>query len=129
MNFIDFLILIPLAWFGFKGFKNGLIKELASILALVLGVWVTLKFSDFVAAKLNNVPAMHAIAFVLTFMAVLVGVHFAGLFVEKIVKLVIPSFMNNFCGLAFGIVKTMVVVSVVIYFINVVAFDIWIIKR
>lgn len=128
MNFLDFLILIPVAWFGFKGFKNGLINELASILALVLGVWVTIKFSDFVAVKLGDIPAVKAVAFILTFLAVLVGVYFAGKLVERIVKLMIPAFLNNVFGLLFGVAKTMVVISVIFYFINIVDFKQIIIK-
>lgn len=122
MNFLDFLILIPIAWFGFKGFKNGLINEVASILALILGVWITIRFSDFVAAKLGDIPAVKAVAFVLTFLAVLIGVHFAGKMLEKIIKLVIPAFLNNLFGLLFGIAKTMIVISVIFYFINTVDF-------
>ena len=122
MNILDIIILIPVAWFGFKGLKNGLIRELASIAALVLGVWATLRFSDYVATKLGNTMAIKAVAFVLTFFAVLVAVHFAGILVEKVVKLVIPGWLNNIFGLLFGAAKALLVVSVLLYFVTIVDF-------
>lgn len=122
MNILDIIILIPVAWFGFKGLKNGLIRELASIAALVLGVWATLRFSDYVAAKLGDTMAIKAVAFVLTFFAVLVAVHFAGILVEKVVKLVIPAWLNNIFGLLFGAAKALLVVSVLLYFVTIVDF-------
>ena len=122
MNILDIIILIPVAWFGFKGLKNGLIRELASIAALVLGVWATLRFSDYVAEQLGNTMAIKAVAFVLTFFAVLVAVHFAGILVEKVVKLVIPAWLNNIFGLLFGAAKALLVVSVLLYFVTIVDF-------
>ncbi len=122
MNILDIIILIPVAWFGFKGLKNGLIRELASIAALVLGVWATLRFSDYVAERLGNTMAVKAVAFVLTFFAVLVAVHFAGILVEKVVKLVIPAWLNNIFGLLFGAAKALLVVSVLLYFVTIVDF-------
>lgn len=128
MNILDILILIPVAWFGFKGLKNGLIRELASMVALVLGVWVTFHFSDFVAARLGDTMAVKAVAFVLTFFGVLVAVHFAGILVEKVIKLVIPAWVNHFAGLLFGVAKTIVVISVILYFINSIDFKEMLIK-
>jgi len=129
MNWLDFLVLIPLIWFGFKGLKNGLIKELASIAALILGVWATIKFSDVVAGWFGNSGTMKVIAFVLTFVAVLVIVHFAGIVVEKVIKLVIPGFVNSILGLIFGACKVLIVFSVLIYFINIVDKNEVIVKR
>ncbi len=118
MNWLDIIILIPLCWFGFTGFKNGLIRELASILALVLGVWVTVKFSDLVASWIGDSQMIRIIAFFLTFLAVLVLVHFAGKLVERIVKLVIPSFFNHLFGLIFGIGKVAIIYSVLFFFVR-----------
>jgi len=129
MNWLDILVLIPLIWFGFKGFKNGLVKELASIAALLLGVWGTIKFSDVVASWFGNSATIKVIAFVLTFVAVLVIVHFAEIVIEKVIKLVIPGFVNNIFGLIFGACKVLVFFGVLIYFINLVDKNEWIVKR
>ena len=48
MNWLDIVLAIPLLWFMYKGFRNGLIIELASLAALILGIYVALHFSFYV---------------------------------------------------------------------------------
>ncbi len=118
MNYIDILILIPLAWFGYKGFSNGLIRELASIIALVAGLYASFKFSDWVAVWINNEKIPHEVYFAITFLAVLILVFMAGRMVEKFVKLMIPEFVNNLAGALFGAAKVLVIFSALLFFIN-----------
>ncbi len=49
MNYIDLIIAIPLVWGVFVGFKNGLIIEVASLAALLLGIFGAIHFSDLTA--------------------------------------------------------------------------------
>lgn len=118
MNALDIFILIPLIWAGFKGFKNGLVKELFSLLALILGIYITYKFSDYVAEKLPDIPAIGIIAFIITFIAVVIGVHFAGILFEKIVKIMLPSLLNRLLGICFGVVKVIFICSIILHFIQ-----------
>lgn len=117
MTWIDIVFLIPAAWFGYRGLKNGLVYELASVLALILGVWATVRFSGVLATKLGDSQTYKVIAFVLIFVAVLVAVHFAGQVVEKFIKLLIPGAVNNIVGLLFGVFKVMIVFSVIFMFV------------
>lgn len=118
MNWIDVVVLIPLAWYAYKGLKNGLIYELASIIALILGVWATVHYSDTLAARLGDGQTYKLIAFFGIFVATLVLVHFAGKLMEKVVKLMIPGFLNNIAGLVFGVAKVVIVFSVLLMFIE-----------
>ena len=118
MNWIDILILIPAAWYAYKGLKNGLVYELASIVALILGVWATVHYADVLAARMGDGQVYKIIAFAGIFIATLVLVHFAGKLVEKVIKLMIPGFFNNLAGLLFGIGKVVIVFSVLIMFVN-----------
>jgi len=115
MVFIDVIVLILLCWFGFKGFKNGLIYEIASILALILGCWAANRFSDGVALMITDSSLAKPIAFVLIFVVVLLLVHFAGILTAKIVKLVIPGIIDHIFGLLFGVCKVLVACSVILY--------------
>lgn len=118
MNWIDIVVLIPAVWFAYRGLKNGLIYELASVLALILGVWATVRFSDVVAMHLGDGKLYRVLAFVIIFVATLVLVHFAGKLMEKVIKLLIPAVVNNIVGLLFGVFKVLIVFSVVFMFIN-----------
>ena len=118
MNWLDIVIIIPAAWYAYKGLKNGLIYELSSIVALVLGVWATVHYSDVLAARMGEGQTYKIIAFAVIFIATLVLVHFAGKLMEKAVKLMIPSFFNNLVGLLFGVAKVVIVFSVLLMFIE-----------
>lgn len=118
MVFIDILVLIALCWFGFKGFKNGLIYELASILALILGCWIAYHFSDLVATLVTGTKLIKPVAFILTFAIVVFLIHMVGRLVEKIIKLVIPDVINNIFGLLFGVCKVLAVTSVILFIIQ-----------
>jgi membrane protein required for colicin V production len=112
------MILIPLVWFGYKGFSSGLVRELASIIALVAGLYASFKFTDWVAVWINNDKIPHELYFAITFLMVLVLVFIAGRMVEKVVKLVIPEILNNLAGALFGAAKIFVIFSALFFFIN-----------
>ncbi len=118
MTFIDILLLIALCWYGFRGCKNGLIYELSSIAALVLGCWCAYRFSDCVAAFLPEIPLAKPIALILTFTAVVLLVHLVGQLFAKIIKLAIPCAIDHLFGLLFGIGKVLVVSSIIFYIIQ-----------
>jgi membrane protein required for colicin V production len=118
MSYIDIIIIIPALWFGYKGFTHGLIRELASLAALILGVYAAFAFTDLVEEWICNPTIPKEVYFAITFLGVLIGVFFIGRLVEKIVKLVIPDFINNLLGGLFGVAKIVVISSVIIYFIH-----------
>ncbi|MDR1346461.1 MAG: CvpA family protein [Bacteroidales bacterium] len=118
INFVDILIIIPVIWFAYKGLKNGLIMELASLAALFLGIWITFRFSNVIATQFGNSYLARILAFILFFAGTLLLGHFAGKIVEKIVKLVIPGIINKLLGMVFGIFKVLFVFSCLFYLVN-----------
>ena len=59
INLLDIILLIPLLLFAWNGYKKGFIIELASLAALVLGLYMAFFFSDlfyFLADSHNNYP-------------------------------------------------------------------------
>ncbi len=118
MTFIDILVLIPLCWFGFLGFKNGFIYEITSVAAIVLGVWFTYRFSDWSASMLSQISFAKPVIFILIFSSIVLLVHFVGKLMTRVVKLVIPGAIDHIFGLLFGIGKVVVVFSVIFYLIN-----------
>jgi membrane protein required for colicin V production len=105
------------------GFINGLIKEVASLAALVLGIWGAIKFSTFTAEKLYDFFDMSGqyvgvIAFLVTFGIIVVLIHFIGLIVNKIVDAAALSFVNRLLGIVFGLLKSVLILSVIFVVIN-----------
>ncbi len=119
MNFLDVIVLIPAAWFAFRGFTKGLIMELFSLGALVLGMYCCLNFSDYIGSKFTiNSEYAEVITFVLTFLAVVVLVFLLGKLIERIIDAAQAGFANHLLGAVFGILKIAVIFSALFYVIH-----------
>ena len=117
---VDAVLGIWLAWAMFNGFRKGLIIKVASIVALVLGIYTGFHFSSFAAEWLNqqfdlSTRTTEVGAFGLTFLGVVVGVHFIAKLLEKIVDLTALSMLNKLGGLLLGLVQTLFVLSALTY--------------
>jgi membrane protein required for colicin V production len=123
MNYIDILILIAVALGMIGGFINGLVKEVASFAALILGIWCAIRFSGFTAGRLYDYFNMSGksigiISFIVTFVIIVVIIHFIGLLVDKLVTAVALGFINRLLGIAFGFFKSVLIMSVIFVVLN-----------
>lgn len=119
MNFIDLLLLAPLIYGGYKGFKHGLIIEIFTLLAFVVGIYAGNHLSEKMAEFLTTTfdltsEYLPLIAFTIVFLLVGAGVYFAGKTLEKAIKMVALSPLNKFLGLFFGLIKTLYILSVIL---------------
>jgi membrane protein required for colicin V production len=125
MNWIDAVIVIILVLSMLSGFINGFIKEVASLAALILGIWGAIRFSTFTAGKLYDYFDMTGqyvgiIAFVVTFGLIVVFIHFIGMVADKIVTSISLGFLNRILGIAFGLLKSILILSVIFVVLNVI---------
>jgi membrane protein required for colicin V production len=126
MNLLDIILIIPLIWFAYRGFSRGLIIELASLAALILGIYASIHFSwyaaEFLAENFDlGEKYLPIISLIVTFVVVVLIVYAVGKIVEKLVDIVALGFLNKMFGMAFGILKAALFLSVVLLIIN--AFD------
>lgn len=126
MNWLDIVLAIPLLWFLFKGFRNGLIIELASLAALLLGIFVALHFSFYTEDYLREHfeiadKYLYIISFAITFIIVALLVFLVGKLIHKLVGIIALGFLNRLAGAVFGLLKAALLMSVILYFLN--AFD------
>jgi membrane protein required for colicin V production len=106
-----------------NGFTNGLVKEVASLAALILGIWGAIRFSSFTAGKMYDYFDMTGqyvgiIAFLVTFGIIVVMVHFIGIVADKILHAVALSFVNRLLGIVFGVFKSVLIMSVFFVILN-----------
>lgn len=123
MSILDIVFIIPAVWMAYVGFKKGLIVELSSLLALILGVFVSLYFSDITADFLKNVFSVktkyiNLISFIITFVLVVIAVNLVGKLIERLVDMAAMGFLNKSAGGAFGVLKAVVLLSLVLFFIE-----------
>jgi len=123
MNWIDAIIVVLLIISLVRGFINGLVKEVASLAALILGIWGAIRFSAFTAEKLYDYFDMTGryvgiIAFLITFGIIVVIIHFVGIIADKIVDAASLGLINRVLGIGFGLLKSILLLSVLFVILN-----------
>lgn len=117
MSYFDIIVGILLILAALKGLKNGFIKELAGLAALLLGIIFAVQFSGVVADFLSGFfysRHMGLIAFLLTFVLVVVVVHLMANLLHKLINAVALGIFNSLLGLVFGIIKAGFLISIVL---------------
>lgn len=120
MSYFDIVVAIPLLWALYKGFRKGLIIEVASLVALILGIWGGLSFSDYAADLIHDQLEVSSewlplLSFALTFIAIVVAIFALAKVLEKIIKMVALGMVNRLLGALFGFLKVALICSVVVY--------------
>ena len=123
MNYLDIIIAIILFLFGWKGLRKGLIIEVVTLLAFGVGIYGAMHFSDFTAAHLQDFMEikpqyLNTVAFVLTFIILVVLVNLIGRLVSKWVKSMNLGFFDKLGGFLFGILKGVLLCSVLLMVLN-----------
>ena len=118
MGFLDIILGALLAFALFKGIRNGLFIELASLLSLLVGIYFVVKFSSFMKNILTgffkwNPNTIQVTAFVLTFILVVIGISLLGKFLTGIADFAFLGWLNMLGGGIFRVLKTIVIIGIV----------------
>jgi len=117
---VDIVFALPLLWGAYKGFRKGLIVEVFSLVALVLGVFCAIYFPEYAQSIIETNFQVEAkwvpiIAFSVTFIVVVILVNLIGRVIEKLVDVLALGFFNKLGGLAFGVFKTLLILSFLVF--------------
>jgi membrane protein required for colicin V production len=123
LNYLDYIILVILALFLVRGYLKGIIIGLASIAALVLGIYIAVHFSNYLDATLMEhlrpsrkwIPIL---SFSITFLLVVLAVMLVAKLTEKLVDVVGMGFFNHLGGAALGLLKGVILVSILIFILT-----------
>jgi membrane protein required for colicin V production len=120
MNFIDYIILILAVAFIIDGYRNGIIISLASIAALILGIYIAVHFSNYLDATLiehvnPSKKWLPILSFCITFLLVVIAIILVAKLMEKLVDVVGMGFFNHLGGAALGLVKGIILVSILLF--------------
>ena len=123
MNYLDIIIAIILFIFGWRGLRKGLIREVVALLAFGAGIYGAMRFSDFTAEHLQDFMEikpeyLNTIAFVLTFIILVVVVNLIGYLVSKAIKSLNLGFFDKLGGFLFGALKGVLLCSTFVLVFN-----------
>lgn len=121
MNFIDIILAGILLYGLIKGLWRGLFVELASLVSLLLGIYLAVKFSGFTADFIRNKFSsdseyLEIIAFAITFILVVVGIILLAKVFTKIADFASLGWINRLFGAVFGVIKMIFILSIFLHF-------------
>lgn len=110
MNLIDVVALVAIGFGAWRGFRNGVIIEVASLLGLIVGVWAGLRlafiFANYYRENFdlpdNYIPLL---AFLSAFLLGIAAVYLVGRLLNSFVNSIALGIPNRLAGATFGAAK------------------------
>ncbi len=120
MNILDVVIAIPLLWGAYKGFKRGVVYEVAFIIGLIIGLYAAFKLSGWVEAMLvsfmdKDSMLPHWVSFFIVLGIIMAVFLLYAKLLEGILKAGDLNAINKIFGAVFGLLKFALVVSVILW--------------
>jgi membrane protein required for colicin V production len=123
MNWLDIIMICFAGLLVVNGIRKGFIISFATLVALVLGIYAAVHFSNYLEGILteNLNPGktwLPILSFTFTFLIVVILVMLLAKGLEKLIDLVGMGFFNRFFGALFGLLKSIFLLSVIFFIIN-----------
>jgi membrane protein required for colicin V production len=119
MSILDIALLVLLILGLVRGFSRGFFVEIASVVALIAGVYGAFHFSNFVGSFLKervdwNENTVNIAAFAITFIIIVLVIALAGKALTKIADFAMLGLLNKLLGALFGGLKVALILSVIL---------------
>ena len=114
MDIIDIALAGLLGYSAYKGLKNGLFIELASLISFFVGIYIAVKFSYVVGVFFGESKSAKVGAFVITLIGVIIGIHLLAKVFSGIANLVFLGWLNKLGGAFFAIIKTILLLGILL---------------
>jgi membrane protein required for colicin V production len=112
MNALDWVLLALLGFAAVRGFFHGFVVEIASLVAVILGIWTAARYNARVAAWIGLDAHHEVISFIITFIGVLILVHLLAKAVTKAMDMAMLGLPNKVAGTLFGALRAAFILSV-----------------
>jgi membrane protein required for colicin V production len=123
LSILDFILLAVLVIGGYSGYKKGLILELLTFLALILGLVGGFHLMhlgvDLLKSKFDlSGQYLPFLSFILIFVLIVAGVNLLGKALKKIIDMTLLGAFDNLGGALLGILKWGFGISVLIWLVS-----------
>ena len=128
MEMIDIVLSVILILGIFKGFRNGFFVELASLVSILLGIYVAIRLSFITKSYLEkevswDPKTIQVAAFALTFIAVVIVVSCLAKAFTTIANFASLGLLNNVLGALLGVFRMILVLSIVLNLFQKIKFE------
>ncbi len=125
LNWFDVVILVVMILSTISGERKGFIRGFFGILGVTIGIWLALRYNGELSVYIQGIFSLSLkickiVAFALIFISVVVLFNLAGLGVKKLVTTLYLDWFDAFSGAVFGLVLSVVWISLLLTLIAVV---------
>ncbi|WP_456432830.1 CvpA family protein [Thermosulfuriphilus sp.] len=121
LSWFDYLLLAIFVFFFLKSLFNGFSRELASIVGLILGIFLAGRFHPLVANILSpwitNQPLLKGLSFLTVFIIVYLSIFILGVLLRRTLELIKLSWLDRVLGAALGFIKASLVAAMIIFLV------------
>jgi len=117
MNTLDIVIFIIIVSSFVRGIFKGFVMELATLVALILGIIGAVLFSGVVAnwiSKSFEIEYIAIISFIILLVGIILSVYIVAKIIDKFLKVIALGWLNRIAGGFFAVLKVMFFVSILI---------------
>lgn len=118
MNPLDVVLASIIAYCLVRGIFRGLIKELSSIVGVLGGFYAAYSYYPFMAKYLSvwitKAAYANLVSCLLLFAGVYLTISLLGVLIKYLMNIVFLGWTDRLCGLLFGTIKGLLIVSVIV---------------
>jgi len=129
MNAIDLVILIFILFFFVRGLFRGFVLELITLIGIVAGYLIAISYmAPITSLIINYIPdlpksAIDIFSFALLFVATNIVLKVIANMITKTLKFAMLGWLNRWLGGSFGILKSVIILSIAVLLINLIPFS------
>tara|TARA_B100001287_G_C22634092_1_gene506655 strand:- start:261 stop:758 length:498 start_codon:yes stop_codon:yes gene_type:complete len=120
MGYLDLFFSLIIAWGAYSGFSKGVLKELASIIGVVVGIFLVKNYYQYLDLKLKPIFESDTILIsflsaLLIFLITIILSKIIAKLLTKVLKIIALGLLNRIIGSFFGMIKTVLLLCIMVF--------------
>ena len=121
-NFFDYFSIATIVFFVFKGYKNGIIIEIATGVGIFLGLIIAKTFYSDLSENINFLIeeklSREIFSFLSLFISSIILANILGRLLKRIIGLIFLGQLDKLLGACFGLIKSILILKIIILLIS-----------
>ena len=123
MNVLDIILLLCFVPAIIGGLRRGFIAQVVAIISIILGIWLSFKFSAVLSGWLGQwieaeEQVLHVISFAVIMILAILALAAVGKLIEATVKIILLGWLNRLLGLIFALLKYALIIGLLLMLFN-----------
>jgi membrane protein required for colicin V production len=118
MNALDFIIGLVLVFVLIRGIFRGLVEEIASIIGVFAGIYGAVFYyprgAAFLGRWMSDTGYANILSFIIIFGLIYFVISILGVLIRYVLNIASLGWLDRLCGALFGIIKGVLIVSVLV---------------